>query len=957
MAVIQYWINYVIFFQNEAEYNAAIAIAGSNLLEMTPRAAGALFGIPFPYPSGDMSLISKGIYFVDRYGPGSEILFPNSTGVFIDDTILTKVVTGQAGNPPSIWPAGPDGSFTWSGNIVRSGGGATIGEPTPTAIPQRRWIFGREIGDVGEGADPGFPKTNMLRDSSRTIDGFGWSIRGNNTVSVASLNVDIFRTGLITRVSWERFYVRVRRLPSVTNKGIWRCTGLPSGLAGCRLKIETDGTVRVYSVSSVGVETLKGILINPIVINKWYKIDILLKYGSGATDGRIAAYVNGVLTLSFADASGSGMGANTRHTLSELGDESGISDAEIEVDFDDWMNADLPANCDPSTLLFTDGNFPIDWLIGSHIRSHYNDSVAQVNWTPAAMGKGVLNQHPGPDTRLGTSQVSSATSGATIEGLSDALDLATPDTIAQVVGAVAAIITDRNTNSGSTDGQLGYRKVGAAAVLVTIDQTAATGYDIVSYLPTGMLRPDEISPWSHTHTKSVDGNTDVQTLMLSAVEYIGIWGIEDSPTFDFPISRLTNLHNCRYGNSAWGYLGSHPDAPVYAIGGTYIGNGIYQEITLPAACHFLWIRATSGAVQGGHKMFGASLQGHIGGVDRCVSNVRVWYDFGADTFKFSVVGDAGSEVNDTGITYQYIAFCDPGMRFNLCGAFGHGQSSSTPKINPLIDSSFLADFSFFQSDLVGSISNVVGLWAKGPGFTGNAIKPLTGAALVSDGANLAAGIINSFAGLHPNSKAGTNYSLWRMNDSGVGGCAGVMIQALTYTGNGVSPRNITLTPTSGRFPLLTIVVQAGAGTPIMRDPSHTGANSCDAADLSNTTTGITALAIDQITVSSSLNANGTVYSVFVICGGITNTNGVFIGDYCAGGGPYIAPTPPLGNINIIGSGGLILSGAPSMLLIKDKSGIYTIVPGKTDDTVYDRQTGQTSVDLPIPDPTARTGFV
>jgi hypothetical protein len=39
------------------------------------------------------------------------------------------------------------------------------------------------------------------------------------------------------------------------------------------------------------------------------------------------------------------------------------------------------------------------------------------------------------------------------------------------------------------------------------------------------------------------------------------------------------------------------------------------------------------------------------------------------------------------------------------------------------------------------------------------------------------------------------------------------------------------------------------------------------------------------------------------------------------------------------------------------SGIYTLVPGKTDDTVYDRQAGQTSVDLAIPDPTGKTGFV
>lgn len=950
MAFIQYWMNYTIFFQDEAEYQFAIAVAGGSLLELAPRDAAAIFGIPFPYPSGDMASIPKGINFYFPFTPGSEFRFPNPSGIFVNDTVLTTTVPGQAGNPPSIWPAGPDGRFTWSGNIVRSGGAAVEGEPVPTAIPQRRWLAGRELSSFFEGGSS-LAVDDMSRDFSRTIDGHGWGIRGNNAVNTWFHTVDEFRTGLITNVSRERFYFRVRRFPTLFDIGLWRCRGFPSDAAGFGLKLMVAGTVDGFNISAVSTEQAAGTVFTP-VIDEWNRVDILLKYNSGAGDGIIQIYINGVFVFAFTDSTGFGLDSNTRHTRSEVGEWNGVAELECEVDFDDWICSDLPANCDPVTLNFIDGNFPIDWILGSHVRSHFTDVASQVNWAPAGIGKGVQNQNPSPETRLGTSELVSSTSGAILEGLTDALPLDVSDVFAIIIGAASAIISLWSRVVGATDGQLGYRLAGAAATLVSINQAASDTRNSVMYLPTGMILPVEISPWSTVHTKSVDANADTTTMMISAVEYIGIWGPEDEPTFQLPISRKTFIHNGRYGNTPYGYFGSQPDAPCFSVGGTYVGNGTYQEIILPTACHFLLIRQTITGTSG-IRFLGAALGAHLGGTDRTIPNVRMWYDFLTNEFKFSVVGGVGSVVNVSGTTYQYIAFCDPGMRFSLCGAFGHGFTTSTPKENPLIESGFLPEVCFFQRELIGTVSNAAGMFIRGPGHTANQGYNVVNGIQDSNIANFATGIINSFSSLHINPQA--TYMAFRSADSG-GVCTGTMIQALSYVGNGVNPRNITLTPTSGRFPLLVMVFPTSAsGTGFMRDPSHTGANSSNLDTNSFSTTAITAVAIDQITVNSTLNVNGVTYSVFVICGGVTNVNGEFFATYCDGGGPYIPPNPPA-EIAVLGNGGFSFNGLVPFTILKDVTGIYTLVPGKTNDTLYDRQTGQTSVNKPIL-PKAKTGYI
>jgi len=963
MASIQYWMNYVIFFQDEADYQFAVGVAGSNLLQMAPRDAAVLFGIAFPYPTGDMSSIPKGIYFIYPYTPGAQFMFPNASGLFVDDTVLTATVPGQAGVPASIWPAGPDGVFTWSGNIVRSAGAGVDADPPTNAIAQRRWCGGRELAGDDEGGASS-SNANIGLDFSRVIGGYGLCIRGNASIMSWNRSVDTYRPGLQPPTSWERFYIRVRSFPTTNPSGVWRCHGFSANAAGFGIKILNSGVMQGFNISLASVETDAGTIFTP-VINQWYRIDIFLKYDQGvSSDGRIRVYVDGVLSYSFTVSNGVGMNDNDYHTNSDLGLWNAITDQESEIDLDDWICADLPANVDTATLDFIDDNYSIDWLLGSHVRAHYAVSATQNAWGPAGIGVGVANQFFMPQQRLqsgNTSELNSTTSGTTLEILSDALLQSEFDTLANILGAVAAIISIWSSNSASTDGQLGYKKAGAGAVLATINQTAAEAVQTVAYLPSGMIIPDEISPWSEVHTKSADANTGRVFMLTSVVEYLGVWGPEDDPLFQFPISRLSWLHNARYFNTQYGYLGSEPAAPVFAVGGTYVGNGTYQEITLPGPCHFLWIRGTT-VGSGGIKFFGSGNSAHVGAKDRCIPNVRVWFDLAAGLFKFSVVGDTNSECNANGITYQYIAFCDPGMRFNICGQYGHSNGSSTPKANPLIADGFLADGGFIQSDWMGTTSNTLGLWFRGPGNTAQGATPLDGSAQEANGYTFSAGFLETYSRMHAggNGNPAYNYSLWRISDSGVGGCIGVMIQIVQYTGDGAGSKVITLTPTSGRFPLF-VVVSAATGTQasFMRDPSHTGTNSANVDTLANSTTAITAVAMDEITVGAALNVAARVYNVFVICGDTAGmNNGTYYPTYCINEGPWEDPDLPAGDINIVANAGLVFDGIAPLLLMKDVSGIYTLVKDLHHDALIDRNTlPATEVNVKIPDPIFKTGYV
>lgn len=952
MAQITVYMNYVIFFQSESDYNSALAIAGSPFIELAPRDAASLFGIPHPYPSGDMDTIEKGIYFIFPFTPGAALNFPNNSGLTVDDTVLSTLVPGQAGNPASIFPAGPDGLHKWSGTIIRSRGAGSSISPPANAISQRRWLHGFEhSADLDGGSSNGVP--DFTRDSSRVLEGCGMRAGGPNNRFITQTMVAL-RPGLTPNTHWDRFYFRARKTPptSASDIAFWRATCSLGASMGAQMIYQSTGNIKLFNINNAGTYFDKGVVLTP-TLNQWYRFDVLTRSGNPG-NGIVKVYINGTFALGFDDTTSEGLGTGGNLVSIIFGQQFANTNLG-EIDLDDWIGADLPTNVNSATLNFNDANFPIDWLLGSHVRRVNPNSASLTNWTPNSYG--ILNQDINPSRTglLTGQQLTSTTSGAQIDGITDAPLQSVQDTIANVLGAAAAVLSLHSSNSGGTDGQLGYRKAGGAVVQALVNQQIGPSPTFFGYLPSGMILPDEISPWHVIHTKSADVNTDNTQCVAASIEYLGVWGPEDDPVIQLPIDR-NNKHNAPYPNTQYGFVPSLPAEPVFAVGGTYVGNGTTQDITLPGPAHFIMIRRLASA--NGSIWFSTSLGPTDTSTNEIWSIMRVFFDPVAGVFKMRVWGN-DSKINANAATYQYIAFCDPGGRFMLNGAFCHPFNATTPQANTLAQSGFLADFGFIQDNLIqsgGFTGN--GLYFKGPGISANTVIQINAAGNQANGMNFAAGILNTFQALHfmSGNKSNTVYSLWRTADSGSGGCANVMIQATSYVGNGVSPRNISLAPLSGRVPLFVWVQQSG-GNGRFRDPSHAGVNSGFTSNFADDGgNGITAVAIDQITVGSSLNSNGVTYTVWAICGATTGmTNGTYYPTYCVppGGTP---PTPPQGDIIVVGNGGIILNGTTPLLMLQDVGGIYTLVPGKLNDTLQDTQTGQPSVNVPIL-PVAKTGYI
>lgn len=70
----------------------------------------------------------------------------------------------------------------------------------------------------------------------------------------------------------------------------------------------------------------------------------------------------------------------------------------------------------------------------------------------------------------------------------------------------------------------------------------------------------------------------------------------------------------------------------------------------------------------------------------------------------------------------------------------------------------------------------------------------------------------------------------------------------------------------------------------------------------------------------------------------------------------IGPPPPTPDINVTMDGGIALGGTTTIVFIGDPSGIYTLVPGKTHDTLYER-TDIDFQDVAIPNPFVKTAFL
>lgn len=746
------------------------------------------------------------------------------------------------------------------------------------AMARRRWIDGFEMADMGDGGS-GNGATEVSRGASRHVNGFGlkmsqWVTTYRDHVPNETIG------GANPRPLWERFYVRVRRL-GATSCRLHMVTGASAPASGVRLSIIASGQILIENVDGGGT-TYPIATVDGFTLDEWTRIDLVYRFHDAAGDGPYySLYRNGALLFESSTAWGSiGLGQSQLINYSRIGNNPTASHG-FEVDVDDWIGADWPLVGSGA------GIYPgLDWNNGSRVVAVQVDHASATNGTWAGVNFNSLKARPVSSVVLPLTFTSS-TSGDRLSYVTDA-DRSI-DRVKNAIGIAALRVAKAGLRAGVADGQLGYKFAGEAEVLEAIVEQAVWAWDGVGYFPSGLVEPKtELADLEIVHVKAASVDLATLTSLQATAELLGQFYDEDkNPEADAgdetlaPEPRMALIHNAPYPRTPWAQGGPPPPfCAVEIVGGTYVGNGTVIEIPIAVPVHFLFIRNVTSGTQPPQMWWSTMNAGHSAGDQgyqiTCPVEVLVDPNFPEpvaedDQSMRVLVRITGTSINynQAGQTYQYIAFCDPGMRFNLSDAVfafrfndyvqAMGYDGWTPEFLML-----------HGEDATASSTN--GLFFKGLGHDVQKLSPAdaaetaTGLSMAENELIIRSGLVTALANVHS-----ASYMAWRRHDGNNDPGEAKVLWLSTYTGDGSASRTINFSPASGVRPLFAIVVPHN-GFAYFRDPSDTGTNS-RRIDLGTVVAnGITAGGIDSISVGSSLNSNGIVYDVFVLPGSATAGN-------------------------------------------------------------------------------------
>lgn len=570
-----------------------------------------------------------------------------------------------------------------------------------------------------------------------------------------------------------------------------------------------------------------------------------------------------------------------------------------------------------------------DWLNGSKIvlaRPRAFGAAHNALWGGANADFRQLAQNGWGGGTPG-STLSVSTSGAICEVDTDVALVCDLDKQTIATGAVAAMVSSLDSQ-GTLAGSLGYTvggvtstrvELGAAGIVIA--QQALLSPDGVA---TGLV---DISPLLLRYVKGADATAATIKSLVAQVELCGVfskadwmpsptpavweatisYGLADtvsylgvlyksltaanvgatpstSPTAwlaltppVFPVSR--GPHNYPYPRSPWGQdaLAAPPSAAFICHTGTYVGNNTGQDLLFRLPVHAFFVRPLTGGTGGFVPWFSAGINGHFTGQQRLYPNIAfaeedttfapgLGQDIQQQRYRVRLSGQ-DTQLNAVGVTYQYLAVCDPGGRFLLTGSFTHAQGSVAVD-NKLVDPGFTPDFVMLQGESYDNTANNR-FYGKGPQNAVNSISAWA-PAVVNTALSIAAGVLRSQATLHLQNLSEYAYAAWRKADGNNDPNQNSVMATGGYVGDGAASRSFTL-PTTGKRPLW-MLIWAESGNSLWRDPSHTTNTSSDDGG-TIVATGITAGGIDSVTVGLAANAGGVNYNYILFWASATAGNG------------------------------------------------------------------------------------
>ena len=777
-------------------------------------------------------------------------------------------------------------TFNWLGQFQLAG---QANDPTSTGpISLRRWIEGFEHPGLSPWTIPA--GMMVMRDAARHVGGLGLGFRGATsgvlgpiTLAQYGYNDTAVVGGLVNGAhSWERFYIRLRRKPTTGAVPFWKCGGAPTAACGIILLVTPSGQLAVYSNDAANAQTNLGTVVtltewDPVTNpNAWRRIDLQIKYATpAAADASFTVYVDGVVLFQ-SGANCLGLNGTARHAQSQFGLSSGVAN-DLELDIDDWMCADIPytivAGARQETFVTK------DFKAGSKIVA-LRPKAFSTNHNAAGW--------PGDFRLLLQLPINAIALSSTTANALAAVDADSADVIDADTGQIgtAAVLVEMGSTRGTTSGQLGLTANGVTTMVnVTQSAVAASNQMMISQPGTSPSFTD-LTPIELRHAKGNDGNAATLYSLMAQAELIGTWGKEDLPfpntaedqaaqaaiTFPTP----TGQHNAQYPHSPWALGGNAPPiSPFIVKTGTYVGNNTGQDLAFRAPVNWLFMRPTTGGA-GGYQWFSSMISAHKG----MAETMRPQMPIGLEDLSFAGsvneqqqqsyilrIGGNDNQINAVGVTYQYIAVSDPGMRFMLNTSFFH-RTADGAVINKLVNATFTPIWAFLMLENY-SAGATIRLYGKGPGNAADNITVFAGAAVVTNCLTFGTGQVTSRATVHGVGEVGA-LSLWRQADGNADPGQSGTWQVVTWTGDGNATRSIGLV-VSGLRPLFALAFTEANASGYWRDASHTGSNSTNSGG-ADVTTGITGGAIDGFTIGSSLNTNGVIYNAFLLMGSATAGN-------------------------------------------------------------------------------------
>jgi hypothetical protein len=897
MANRTHFLQCYVALTDKAAFDAAFEqaeLGGGWIVGISPDQAAIDYGAPLQIPSPTQffnpPMITSG-YFASSFN------YPRNVASF------TRKSGGWFGLPILF---GDTHTYRWCFSFVYAGSDDNEGEiptePTPVSMGARRWVDGFEQGNAALGTNNA--ELRYSPESSRHIGGLGFPCRDDSLISVTHT---LAETAVVDNKGWDRFYIRLRRAP-LTSQDVWQYVGAISAGNNIRLNVNPSGQLEAVNVSGGGRTSIgTGVT---LTIGQWYKVDLLYRTGLAADPSFFKVYVNGVSSINVSGGSlPIGTGLTQVQNIIGCTLSAGHSAAHRgEWDLDDWVSSPLPVGGANPEL------FPArDWNSGSKIVRIAGKAPAASN-TGNWAGPGGANANDWRFTtqRPVTSGLSQslATSSASqrFAVVSDADRRIDYDPLNRGANGIA-VVSNSTRSALPADAVAGVKLPGGSEVTKVLAGEVTAGFIIsvggITH-PGGSIEP--VSPLATTelsYTCNSSATAHALTSLGAMVECIGVFHPEDyvpqaGDPPNMPSTGLAhwfnNAQHMRVPDSAWAQIGQPPPSLVVIHTRTYVGNSTSQQLAFRTPPSWIFIRNTAthqfcwwfcggpGAMPGTTD---ASRTSIISRVFIDPNFTEAAEDQQTEQTIVEICGN-GVESNLNAVTYNLIAWCDPGMRFSEVGGLVQTGASAESRDSFLNTSDFVPEFltAVKQSTGNGSVS---GLYVKGLGNNTQELMISNGAAL-STGLEFITGGVRtpSGSGIYATSIIQVTFLVLRRIDDAADQDVGIekVMQLASWTGDGTASRTISLGPASGRRPNWAMVMGSnGAGR--LRDATHTSTNSLNIASASQVTDGITAGGIDSISVGSALNTNAVRFEALVFpgCDAVAVNNGW-------GGNCESIPVPP-----------------------------------------------------------------